>query len=259
MIATHDIRAVLLQVIQDQHPKKTTDASLQQGSVLGETERRLGIVHDLSKEQAVLTIWHDLFRTGYLAWGLNLANPNPPFFHVTANGRRALASLSRDPANPDGYLKHLYSLATLQPITKSYLEEGLECFVASFYKASAVMVGASTESLILEMRDCIVQKLTNLDRAIPKELKDWKFKTVIDGTQKFFETHKLTFPQPLRDEFEAYWAAFPQQIRAVRNEAGHPTSVDPVTPDTVHASLLIFPELAKLANKLSIWVVNDLK
>ncbi|MGA9930096.1 MAG: hypothetical protein WBQ13_04090, partial [Terriglobales bacterium] len=33
---------------------------------------------------------------------------------------------------------------------------------------------------------------------------------------------------------------------------------DPLTPDTVHASLLIFPELAKLANSLSRWVSNDL-
>lgn len=258
-VAPRDIRAVLLQVIQEQHPKASTDASLQQGPVLNETQRRLGFVYDLTKEQAILTTWHDLFRTGYLAWGFNICNPDPPFFHVTANGRRALASLSRDPANPDGYLTHLYSIATLQPVTKSYLEEGLECFVAGLYKAAAVMVGASTESLILEMRDCIVQKLTDLGRHIAKELNDWRFKTMVDGTQAFFDFHKSTFPRPLRDEFEAYWAAFAQQIRAVRNEAGHPTSVDPVTSDTVHASLLIFPEIAKLANKLSAWVVNDLK
>jgi hypothetical protein len=62
----------------------------------------------------------------------------------------------------------------------------------------------------------------------------------------------------LRESFEAYWAAFAQQIRTVRNDAGHPTSVDPVTPDTVHASLLIFPELARLASGLSHWVATDL-
>jgi hypothetical protein len=67
------------------------------------------------------------------------------------------------------------------------------------------------------------------------------------------------FPQALCDEFEAYWMAFAQQIRAVRNDTGHPTSIDPVTPDTIHASLLIFPELAKLGGKLKTWVTNDLK
>lgn len=259
MTDTYDIRAVILQVIQDQQPKGPTDASLQQGSVLEETKRRIGITYDLTKEQAILTTWHDLFRTGYLAWGLNITNPNPPHFHLTESGRRALSSLSRDPANPAGYLKHLYSIATLQPVAKSYLEEGLECFVVGLYKAAAVMIGASTESLILEIRDCIVQKLTTLSRPIPKELNDWKFKTILDATQNFFDTHKPTLLRLLREEYEAYWAAFTQQIRAARNDAGHPTSVDPVTPDTVHASLLIFPELAKLANKLKDWVTNDYK
>jgi hypothetical protein len=62
----------------------------------------------------------------------------------------------------------------------------------------------------------------------------------------------------LRESFEAYWSAFAQEIRAVRNDAGHPTSVDPVTSDTVHASLLVFPELARLASGLSRWVADEL-
>jgi len=42
----------------------------------------------------------------------------------------------------------------------------------------------------------------------------------------------------------------------VRNEAGHPSNIDPVTYDTVHASLLIFPELANLVNELSMWITS---
>lgn len=254
MIKQHDIREVLLKVIQNKQPKTTNDASLQQNSVLDETGRRLGGVPDQTKEQAILTTWHDLFRTGYLAWGLNLVNPDPPFFHVTEIGRRTFASLSRDPANPDGYLRHLYSIVTLQPVAKSYLEEGIECYVAGLYKSAAVMVGASTESMILDIRECICKKLTTLGHPIPKGLKDWKFKTTLDGIQSVFDQHKSLFRRELRDEFEAYWSAFAQQIRTARNDAGHPTSVEPVTPDTVHASLLIFPELAKLVDKLKKWI-----
>jgi len=36
-------------------------------------------------------------------------------------------------------------------------------------------------------------------------------------------------------------------LRAGRNKAGHPSNIKPLTLDTVHASLLIFPELVKLA------------
>jgi hypothetical protein len=40
----------------------------------------------------------------------------------------------------------------------------------------------------------------------------------------------------------------------VRNDTGHPESIDPVTPESVHAALLIFPELAKLVANLETWV-----
>ena len=33
-------------------------------------------------QQRILTCWHDLFLSGELSWGLNLDNPNSPFFHV---------------------------------------------------------------------------------------------------------------------------------------------------------------------------------
>lgn len=36
----------------------------------------------LDLQQAILTCWHDLFREGELSWGLNLDNPDPPFFHI---------------------------------------------------------------------------------------------------------------------------------------------------------------------------------
>ena len=120
------------------------------------------------------------------------------------------------------------------------------------------MIGCAAESVILTLRGLTVQKLTTLGRTIPPNLNDWRIKTVSDGLRSFFEGHSRSFGRELREPFEAYWAAFAQQIRATRNDAGHPTSVDPVTPDTVHASLLIFPELAKLANNLSRWVSSDL-
>src|ERR1700682_1001895 len=41
-------------------------------------------------------------------------------------------------------------------------------------------------------------------------------------------SHKSRFSPELCAEYEASWGAFSQQIRAARNDAGHPTSVDPV-------------------------------
>jgi hypothetical protein len=82
---------------------------------------------------------------------------------------------------------------------------------------------------------------------------------ISDSLYDFFHGHAKSFGRELKEPFEAYWSAFAQQIRAVRNEVGHPSSIDPVTPDTVHASLLVFPELARLANGLTDWVTTSLK
>jgi hypothetical protein len=101
-MSTNDIRAVLLSVIQQLAPKDPRSGNLQSGSVLRTAANLLKYQNDVEKEQALLTQFHELFRTGYLAWGLDISNANPPFFHLTEQGHRTLARLSRDPGNPDG-------------------------------------------------------------------------------------------------------------------------------------------------------------
>jgi hypothetical protein len=141
-----NIRAILLAVITQQQQQFLSN--LQSNSVLREVHEQLraaqpsGLSREqlAAREQALLTAFHDLFRTGYLAWGYNLSNPDPPFFHVTEQGRRALRDISRDPANPEGHLAHLRAAAQLNPVAESYVQEGVACYAADLPKAAAVMV-----------------------------------------------------------------------------------------------------------------------
>ena len=104
---------------------------------------------------------------------------------------------------------------------------------------------------MLEVRDALLARFHQLGNTPPKNLQDWRIKTVVDAIYALLVQHKRTIAR--WDAVEGYWPAYIQQIRATRNEAGHPSSIDPVTIDTVHASLLIFPELARLAAELKIW------
>jgi hypothetical protein len=106
----------------------------------------------------------------------------------------------------------------------------------------------------VELRERVIEKLTALGKPVPANLKDWRVKTVTDALTKVFDNIDSKHERELRDRFEAYWTAFPHQIRTVRNDAGHPTNIDPVTADAVHASLLVFPELTRLATELGSWV-----
>ncbi|MFA6055587.1 MAG: hypothetical protein WC769_09450 [Thermodesulfovibrionales bacterium] len=250
-IKGQEIRRVLLEIIAEY---STSGASFQSGSILGEAERRLNIRNNIELEQALLTFWHDLFRSGYLAWGYNLSNPNPPFCHLTEQGRSTLQHLSRDPSNPEGYLAHIARNVSLNLIAASYLEEAVHTYNSNCFKAAAVMIGAAAESIILELRDKLQSKILEFGRTPSKDLIDWRIKKILDAIRKEIEIKKAAIPTVLFESFEAYWPAFTQQIRASRNDAGHPQSIDPVTEEMVHASLLIFPELAKLAAELNDWI-----
>lgn len=244
---------MVLEVVDDLSHKYD---NLQSGSVLQEASHRLPR-HDRSTERALLTVFYDLFRTGYLSWGHDLPNPNPPFFHVTALGRQALALRSRDPANPDGYLAHLRARAAIGPVTDSYITEALNTFNAACFKATAVMVGAAAESLVLGVRDALVTRLQVLAQSVPPALNDWRVKRVLGSLETMITTQKAALPVPLFERFEANWPAFTHQIRTARNEAGHPVAVDPVTAEEVHGSLLIFPELAVLAKQIEDWISKN--
>jgi hypothetical protein len=248
-----DIRAMVLDVVDELARKYD---NLQAGGVLQEASRRLPR-HDRTVERGLLTVFYDLFRTGYLSWGHDLPNPSPPFFHVTALGRQALALRSRDPANPDGYLAHLRARASVGPVTDSYVTEALNTFNAACFKATAVMVGAAAESLVLGVRDALVARLQALGQPVPADLTDWRVKRILASLETMITAKRAALPMPLFERFEANWPAFTHQIRTARNEAGHPVAVDPVTPEEVHASLLIFPELATLAKQLQAWISTN--
>jgi len=152
----------------------------------------------------------------------------------------------------------LNTLAPLNAIAASYLREALDCYAGGYHKASAVMLGSAVESLVLELRDNLSQRMGLLGHEVPKKLGNWRIKTVLDEFQQIVDGKKSSLQHDLREEFYAYWPAFTQQIRAVRNEAGHPSSVDPVSQESAHASFLVFPLLARLANRLNDWIANHL-
>ena len=249
------VRSVLFEVIDELGWDKTR--GFQSGSVLKEVARRTNL-QGTEKQQVLLTLWHDLVRSGHIAWGFDVLNADPPFCHLTERGRKLLENVSRDPANPAGYLAYLRASASLTPVAESYIREALETYNSGCYKATAVMVGGASESLLLNLRDTAVSRLNFLGKSVPSGLRDWRAKRIVDSVESLIQGYIKDLPRPLADSFSAYYAAFAGQIRMVRNDAGHPKSIDPVSQDTVHSSLLIFPELAKLISELKEWVEDHM-
>ena len=246
------IRQAMLEIVKE----SSKESYLQSNHILDGTLEKLGLVSvSTEHQQAILTVYQDMFRIGLLAWGWDFSNSKPPFCHVTERGRETLKNLSRDPANPDGYLNQT-QLNNINEISLSYIKEALQSYNSNCYKAAAVMVGAASEALVLEFRSKIIESQISLTDGNKRKLNNWNIKTVLTEIGKVLEHEKVNMTNRLCEKYEAYWSAFTQQIRTVRNEAGHPSNIDPVTYDTVHASLLIFPELANLVNELSMWITS---
>lgn len=249
-ISRSHARDVILEVIKEEesgrgeHYGRTTLAAVVKKLNLSYDAR-----HDSYNHRVVLLEFQELFRTGYLSWGGKNANDDLSFgqwFFLTPQGINAFDQLSRDPCNPKGYLKHIQQF-NLNPIAHSYIEEGISCYVRDLYKASAVLLGVASESVVLDLRDRIVNYLNSKDERVSNKLGSWKIKEVIIGLRNFFDSKKDTIDNKVFENYQAHWDSFAQQIRSSRNETGHPSSISPVTQDTVHANYLVFPYLAKLA------------
>jgi hypothetical protein len=249
-----ELRELILEIAMARRPRHPTDAALQSITIFQALAERFPQGLSEGAQRSVLTVWNDLFRTGYFAWGGNLNNPSPPFFIITERGDIAMERLSRDPGNPGGYIRHLRSVARLNDVADSYLVEGLSCYVGGLFKAAAVMLGAAAESMVLEIRDIALGRLGVIGRGAPPVLSDWRIKTVLDGLAALLGASRSAMPHELREEFDAYFLSIAQTIRAARNDAGHPTSVAPVTEDSVHASFLLFSTLAAHFTKMRDWI-----
>ena len=120
------------------------------------------------------------------------------------------------------------------------------------------MIGAAAESSILEIRDGVVDKLKPAEQPVLSQLNNLSIKTVTDGLAQVFERINKKANRELRDKFDAHWGALTHEIRTTQNDAGHPASIDPVTPESVLSSLLLFPVLASLCGDLLKWSVEDM-
>lgn len=209
-------------------------------------------------EQALLVFWHDLFRIGYLAWGYDIANPVAPFCHVTKQGRKALEHFSRDPLNADGYLAYIDNCGTINPVARSYIEEAAAAYRANCYKATAILVGGASESIILEIREHLVLKMTQSGSSKPPaDLSAPQIKRVIDAIQRDIQANKTNMPHSLYESIDGSWGTMVSQIRQTRNDLGHPNNPEIATQEHVHGILLIFPEVVRSAHKLIDWIDNQ--
>lgn len=259
-----DARSAMLQVIEESKERPGDypgQRIFYRRDVLEKTAAKLGFTNagyaPLAIHWAVLDAWHDLYRSGLITWGATLGQTiqHEEAAHLTEYGQQAIADLSRDPSHP-GYLTTLRTFIPTTAIALAYAEEAVLVYNRGCDRAAAVLIGAASESLVLDLRDALVARMTALLRTPSAKLRSDKVKTVRDAMSEEIERASPTMPLELRERFSGHWQALTEELRRTRNDAGHPKSIAPVAHDLVHAALLIFPAVARLAKDLGAWIAN---
>src|SRR5258708_39857800 len=106
------------------------------------------------------------------------------------------------------------------------------------------MIGGAAESIILDLRDFVRQKLAKAKLPEPKNLGDRRANTILDVLYDFLDTKKGSFPKDLREEIEAYWLPFPQHNPPTRHKPRHSPTRYPIHQQDLRLPFLVFPHLA---------------
>lgn len=140
-----------------------------------------------------------------------------------------------------------------------YLEESLSTFRTSNYLASAVMLGAASEMLFLELCKAISEAIQDPQHAKSFEERTGFKKHMADRVKAVAEwlSHKQSALPPdwqNRDRLLLI-NKVADLIRDRRNEAGHPQEPPPArTHDEMYALICVFPDYCIKLYELTNWL-----
>jgi hypothetical protein len=193
----------------------------------------------------------------------NTLNDGWPFISITDHGRKVLAETNPVPYDPDGYLAGLdKAVGGLHPSTKKYLEEAVSTFRTGNYLASAVMLGATSEMLFLELCQAITGAIADPNARAKIEEKTGPFKKMVQRLSEvtsWLKQKKSQLPNEWqRQEQVGLIDKVADLIRNYRNDAGHPQDPPAVpTHEEMYALLVVFPHYCKLLSELRAWLLAN--
>lgn len=171
-------------------------------------------------------VFWDLVSQGIICLGLNKDNEFWPFFKVTTYGQTVLEAGEAIPYDPEGYLRRVKQTAPdLSAVAEYYLAESVQCFIRGLYTASAVMLGAASEALFMDLTEAIAQAISDSSKKdkFLSAATSVSIRRAYDAVSEFVQGVKSGLPDDLRRDCDVFLTGIFNIIRMYRNEAGHPS------------------------------------
>lgn len=208
--------------------------------------------NEADERKVIHTVW-DLVFDRVLIPGLddpNVINGEWPFLTITEHGRQVIAEARPVPYDPDGYLANLQAIAVgMHPTALRYVQEAIATFRARCYLASAVMLGAASERIFVDLAESIHNAI-----AIPADKTRFQERS-LRGNMRDRVNTVTGWCRNKRGQLNGEWAGeervevidrLAHFIRSRRNDAGHPQDPPAVpTHEETYAALVVFPDYCR--------------
>ncbi len=184
-----------------------------------------------------------------------------PFLRLTQFGHEIIAQTEPHYYDPDGYIEFLKSKVTnLDSVIEQYIFEGLNCFKRQLFFASAVMVGAAAEKIILLLVESIKNSISNPQqkKEIERLLESPRLPTIFAKIMEILVplTENGIIPYSIHQGCSEHLMSLFEMIRVQRNNAVHPIA-GKANRDNVFLSLQTFSVALQLIYGLIKWFENN--
>jgi hypothetical protein len=184
------------------------------------------------------TVWA-LIVEGVMTVGMDDANESWPFLSLTEFGEEHVQDPTANPHDISEYLNRLRTGAPLDDIEERYLTQSLDAYARNLPDASAVMLGASSEHLLIELVADISTKDSSAKAGADKALRGPAL-GMLRFARDYFVPKQAKLPRELRENLETTFLGIAALVRTTRNDAGHP-ALPAVSREQCFVNLQVFP------------------
>jgi hypothetical protein len=236
------LRSAMLESLRRQRPQQFVNFQHYVGVVLAERGFPVegGYQPTIRREdqRRFLEILFQFINQGVLVQAVDANNAGWPWLDLTEWGEQYVQGDGPDAYDPEGYLAALERDAPLDEIERRYLAQASAAFRADLPDAGAVMLGAASEHLLLELAIGI-EKADAAATKIRKAI-DGPALRLLREVQRYLEPKRAQLPRALNESLDTTFGGVASVIRASRNDGGHP-ALPTVDRDDLYVLLRLFP------------------
>jgi hypothetical protein len=162
-----------------------------------------------------------LIVEGVMTIGSDQANENWPHLSLTEYGEEVVNNPEANPHDVADYLARIRASGPMDEIEERYVTQAIQAYLKGLPDASAVMLGAASEHLIISLIEDIAEKDAASSAAANAALQG-KALGMLRFARDYFKAREKQLPHELRASLDSTFASVGDLLRLSRNDAGHP-------------------------------------